>query len=58
MARTSSLKVYVSGPMASVVVSSVRAAFHYVRSGRTVTPEALPDEDDLIALLAEEREVA
>ncbi len=39
-------------------VSSVRAAFHYVRSGRTVTPEALPDEDDLIALLAEEREVA
>ncbi|MDY6997932.1 MAG: ATP-dependent DNA helicase [Actinomycetota bacterium] len=35
-------------------VSSVRAAFHYVRSGRTVVPEALPDADDLAALLADE----
>lgn len=34
--------------------SSVRAAFHYVRSGRTVVPEELPDEDDLVALLAEQ----
>ncbi|KWX65830.1 hypothetical protein ASJ79_27715 [Mycobacterium sp. NAZ190054] len=33
-------------------VSSVRAAFHYVRSGRTVVPDGLPDEDALIALLA------
>jgi DNA helicase-2/ATP-dependent DNA helicase PcrA len=32
--------------------SSVRAAFHYVRSGRTVTPAALPDADELAALLA------
>lgn len=32
--------------------SSVRAAFHYVRSGRTVVPELLPNEGDLVALLA------
>ncbi|MFB1295158.1 ATP-dependent helicase [Mycobacterium sp. pW049] len=32
-------------------VSSVRAVFHYVRSGETVVPHLLPDEDDLIALL-------
>jgi DNA helicase-2/ATP-dependent DNA helicase PcrA len=31
--------------------SSVRAAFHYVRSGHTVMPENLPDADDLAALL-------
>jgi DNA helicase-2/ATP-dependent DNA helicase PcrA len=30
---------------------SVRTAFHYVRSGRTVTPEVLPDADELAALL-------
>ncbi|KUI15448.1 ATP-dependent DNA helicase [Mycobacterium sp. GA-1285] len=33
-------------------VESVRAAFHYVRSGVTVTPETLPDLDDLAGLLA------
>ena len=32
-------------------VESVRAAFHYVRSGRTVSPESLPGADDLVALL-------
>ncbi|HET6733719.1 ATP-dependent helicase [Mycobacterium sp.] len=32
-------------------VSAVRAAFHYVRSGLTVTPDSLPDADDLAALL-------
>jgi DNA helicase-2/ATP-dependent DNA helicase PcrA len=32
--------------------SSVRAAFYYVRSGQTVTPDALPSPDDLAALLA------
>jgi DNA helicase II / ATP-dependent DNA helicase PcrA len=32
--------------------SSVRAAFHYVRSGQTVTPDPLPGPDDLVALLA------
>jgi DNA helicase II / ATP-dependent DNA helicase PcrA len=32
-------------------VDSVRAAFHYVRSGRTVSPETLPCADDLVALL-------
>lgn len=32
--------------------SSVRAVFHYVRSGRTVTPEVLPGRDELSALLA------
>ncbi|MEW5808700.1 MAG: UvrD-helicase domain-containing protein [Actinomycetota bacterium] len=36
-----------------VSLSSVRAAFHYVRSGRTVTPETLPDADELAALLAD-----
>ena len=29
-------------------VDSVRAAFHYVRTGRTVTPDALPGADDLV----------
>jgi DNA helicase II / ATP-dependent DNA helicase PcrA len=32
---------------------SVRAAFHYVRSGRTVSPESLPGEEELVALLAD-----
>ena len=32
--------------------SKVRAAFHYVRSGDTVTPDALPGADELAALLA------
>ena len=34
----------------------VRAAFHYVRSGRTVTPEALPGPRELAALLSPEAE--
>ena len=34
-----------------VPVTSVRAAFHYVRSGLTVTPQALPEADELAALL-------
>ncbi|CDO27606.1 ATP-dependent helicase [Mycolicibacterium porcinum] len=32
---------------------SVRAAFHYVRSGQTVSPESLPGEDELVALLTD-----
>jgi DNA helicase-2/ATP-dependent DNA helicase PcrA len=32
--------------------SSVRAAFHYVRSGRTITPRTLPGALDLAAMLA------
>jgi DNA helicase-2/ATP-dependent DNA helicase PcrA len=32
-------------------VESVRAAFHYVRTGQTVSPDALPDADGLAALL-------
>ena len=32
--------------------SEVRAAFHYVRPGRTVTPEALPGPSELAALLS------
>jgi len=32
-------------------VESVRAAFHYVRSGRTVSPDTLLGADDLVALL-------
>jgi DNA helicase-2/ATP-dependent DNA helicase PcrA len=34
-----------------VPVETVRAAFHYVRSGRIVEPDALPGYDDLAALL-------
>lgn len=34
---------------------SVRAAFHYVRSGQTVSPASLPDEDELVALLTDQR---
>jgi DNA helicase II / ATP-dependent DNA helicase PcrA len=30
---------------------SVRASFHYVRSGLTVTPDDLPGADDLLKLL-------
>ena len=37
-------------------VSQVRAAFHYVRSGRTVAPERLPEADELSALLHPEPE--
>ncbi|MBW0017639.1 MAG: ATP-dependent helicase [Mycobacterium sp.] len=32
---------------------SVRTAFHYVRSGRTVVPDELPDAAELAALLAD-----
>jgi DNA helicase-2/ATP-dependent DNA helicase PcrA len=32
-------------------IEEVRAAFHYVRSGRTVAPDTLPGADDLEALL-------
>jgi ATP-dependent DNA helicase UvrD/PcrA len=32
-------------------IDEVRAAFHYVRSGRTVTPDTLPGADDLAAML-------
>jgi DNA helicase-2/ATP-dependent DNA helicase PcrA len=32
--------------------ASVRAVFHYVRTGRTVSPDSLPDADDLAVLLA------
>ena len=34
-------------------LSSVRAAFHYVRSGRTIMPQVWPDADELAALLAD-----
>jgi ATP-dependent exoDNAse (exonuclease V) beta subunit len=37
--------------LTSCPLSQVRAAFHYVRSGRTVRPEALPEADELAALL-------
>lgn len=39
-------------------LSSVRAAFHYVRSGQTLVPEALPDADTLAALLADQPDSA
>jgi DNA helicase-2/ATP-dependent DNA helicase PcrA len=34
-----------------VPVDSVRAAFHYVRSGQTVVPDSLPGHEELAALL-------
>ena len=34
-------------------LDSVRAAFHYVRSGVTVRPDDLPGPEELAALLAE-----
>jgi DNA helicase-2/ATP-dependent DNA helicase PcrA len=37
--------------LAGCPLDQVRAAFHYVRSGRTVAPEKLYDADDLAALL-------
>jgi len=40
--------------MRNIPAASVRAAFHYVRSGLTVTPESLPEADDLAALLRQE----
>ncbi|CAN5392035.1 ATP-dependent DNA helicase AdnB [soil metagenome] len=38
--------------------SSVRAAFHYVRSGQTVIPDVLPGHDELVALVAEPAQAA
>ena len=35
----------------NIAVGSVRAAFHYVRTGTTVVPEVLPGADELAALL-------
>jgi DNA helicase-2/ATP-dependent DNA helicase PcrA len=40
--------------MQSVPVESVGVAFHYVRSGRTIVPDALPDAEDLAALLTQQ----
>ncbi|MGE2713220.1 ATP-dependent helicase [Mycolicibacterium litorale] len=37
--------------LSGCAVERVRAAFHYVRAGRTVRPAELPDVDDLAALL-------
>jgi DNA helicase-2/ATP-dependent DNA helicase PcrA len=37
--------------MQGVPVESVGAAFHYVRSGRTIVPDVLPGAGDLAALL-------
>lgn len=37
-------------------LSSVRAAFHYVRSGQTIMPPTWPDADELAALLADPTE--
>ena len=44
--------------LCGVPADSVRAAFHYVRCGRTVTPRTLPDGDELAALLRRGEEVA
>ena len=35
-------------------VETVRAAFHYVRSGQTVAPDTLLGSDDLLALLTDD----
>jgi DNA helicase-2/ATP-dependent DNA helicase PcrA len=39
-------------PERPVPLESVRAAFHYVRSGRTIAPENLPDARELEELIA------
>ena len=36
----------------AVPEANVGAAFHYVRSGRTVVPQSLPGPDELAALAA------
>lgn len=36
-----------------VGLDRVRAAFHYVRSGRTIEPAPLPDADELSRLLTD-----
>jgi DNA helicase II / ATP-dependent DNA helicase PcrA len=36
----------------------VRTAFHYVRSGKTVVPDALPGHSELAAMLTEAAEAA
>jgi DNA helicase-2/ATP-dependent DNA helicase PcrA len=41
--------------LAGCPVDQVRAAFHYVRSGRTVAPEKLYDAEELAALLTPEQ---
>ena len=38
--------------LAGVPETQVRAAFHYVRSGRTVAPETLPGPEELVGLLS------
>ncbi|MGE2834667.1 ATP-dependent helicase [Mycobacterium sp. SMC-4] len=38
--------------------SSVRAAFHYVRSGQTVRPGALPDAEELATLITGDEQIA
>ncbi len=38
--------------LAQCPLEQVRAAFHYVRSGRTIAPEQLPDEQAVAALIA------
>lgn len=35
-----------------IPLDNVRAAFHYVRSGRTIEPADLPDADELLAMLS------
>jgi DNA helicase-2/ATP-dependent DNA helicase PcrA len=39
--------------LSSVPESSVRAAFYYVRTGATVTPDELADPAELAALLGD-----
>lgn len=41
-----------------VPVAQVRAAFHYVRSGQTVSPDNLPEEEDLAAILTRAQAMA
>lgn len=41
----------VTGRPADLPLDKVRAAFHYVRTGRTIAPENLPDADELARLI-------
>ncbi|CAM2945307.1 ATP-dependent helicase [Prescottella defluvii] len=43
---------HATGRPAAPPLDKVRAAFHYVRTGRTIAPENLPDADELARLIA------
>ncbi|QBJ95270.1 ATP-dependent helicase [Rhodococcus sp. ABRD24] len=43
---------HITGAPVELPLEKVRAAFHYVRTGRTIAPENLPDADELARLVS------